>query len=32
MLLSALVLLRRSLRNLDEIVTALHTLGARPAA
>jgi methyl-accepting chemotaxis protein len=32
MLLSALVLLRRSLRNLDEIVPTLHDLGARHVA
>jgi len=32
MLLSALVLLRKSLRNLDEIVPALRTLGARHVA
>jgi len=32
MLLSALVLLRKSLRNLDEIVPTLRTLGARHVA
>jgi hemoglobin-like flavoprotein len=32
MLLSALVLLRRSLRSLDEIVPTLHALGARHVA
>jgi hemoglobin-like flavoprotein len=32
MLLSALVLLRRSLRNLDAVVPALHKLGARHVA
>jgi hemoglobin-like flavoprotein len=32
MLLSALVLLRKSLRNLDAIGRALHTLGARHVA
>ena len=32
MLLSALVLLRKSLQNLDEIVPALRTLGARHVA
>jgi len=32
MLLSALVLLRQSLRNLDEIVPTLHDLGARHVA